>query len=69
MIVCQRPKRASSISTLATDDDDNKLSLSVNALNGLLPFLHNPYSRRIMTNLCVNALNGLLPFLRQNQRW
>ena len=38
MCVCQRPKRALSIST-DYDTPEHKLEKSVNALNGLFPFL------------------------------
>ena len=36
---------------------------SVNALNGLLPFLHASNCVTQAEKLRVNALNGLLPFL------
>ena len=62
--MCQRPKRASFISTQASPKDEWDDCKCVNALNGLLSFL----PRRVPTVILrrqksVNALNGLLSFL------
>ena len=63
-MLCQRPKRASFISTLELLATINVLTISVNALNGLLSFL--PTCVRVISRptSCVNALNGLLSFLQ-----
>ena len=39
--VCQRPKRALSISTTVSSVEHNTIHVSVNALNGLFPFLRS----------------------------
>ena len=65
---CQRPKRASFISTWIWKKLWNWLLMSVNALNGLLSFLHDSRAAALCyMNLCVNALNGLLSFLPMTQ--
>ena len=67
--VCQRPKRASSISTGLVTSDDGCLYPGVNALNGLLPFLlGRGWDYALREHNRVNALNGLLPFLRK-KKW
>ena len=63
LIVCQRPKRAFSIST-DRFIFSRSIFMCVNALNGLFPFLLKrltlPQYIKVMG---VNALNGLFPFL------
>ena len=66
-LVCQRPKRASSISTYPKGEAELiRGLLGVNALNGLLPFLQRLFLTKRRHKKCVNALNGLLPFLRRS---
>ena len=63
--MCQRPKRAFSISTARSEDPAKIIYFGVNALNGLFPFLQWILDlERFLSELCVNALNGLFPFLQ-----
>ena len=66
--MCQRPERASFISTwlaLVLWNGIHILQNCVNALNGLLSFLRNDFTViACAANTGVNALNGLLSFLR-----
>ena len=60
----QYPKRALSISTLLLNCPVSPIPNCVNALNGLIPFLHLNLKQRYRKEaICVNALNGLFPFL------
>ena len=61
--MCQRPKRASFISTDCFQLEMQLCILSVNALNGLLSFLPWKASIFYLVIVSVNALNGLLSFL------
>ena len=54
MKVCQRPKRASFISTVLASVD--KSQFGVNALNGLLSFLRYPLKPRINTGFPASFL-------------
>ena len=54
----QRPKRASSISTLRVGGSLVGKSRGFNALNGLLPFLHN----------CVNGHGGVVYWFQRPKR-
>ena len=61
--VCQRPKRAFSISTAMYLLYSMMEGWCVNALNGLSPFLQFMSQDANESLMCVNALNGLSPFL------
>ena len=63
MDLCQRPKRAFSISTEKGKNKNNMDSICVNALNGLFPFLQYQVTNESVMVGGVNALNGLFPFL------
>ena len=62
---CQRPERASFISTKYGVIPQIISMACVNALNGLLSFLHYKKLKRQLSG-GVNALNGLLSFLLPN---
>ena len=66
--MCQRPKRALSISTRGVETIENN-EFCVNALNGLFPFLRSILDKSsvFQYQICVNALNGLFPFLPKRQ--
>ena len=61
--MCQRPKRALSISTCPVGQAEKGVIMCVNALNGLFPFLQTSWIKYPTEEFCVNALNGLFPFL------
>ena len=64
MRTCQRPERASFISTKRRKHYGKITSGCVNALNGLPSFLQNHgINKRRIIIMCVNALNGLPSFL------
>ena len=57
---CQRPKRATSISTVELNESELNEEKGVNALNGLLPFLQYPLRTRINTGFAGSVLQVIV---------